>query len=103
MTSFSKTSAAPNTTTTTNSFTIGAVAASQQTIMVDQPSLHSLVRNSEFGLGQVACGLSYPALRESLGRLGVPSDRSLLDILDEAIAMERPSVAAKIPYGEPRQ
>jgi hypothetical protein len=108
MTSPSKSQAAP----TNNGFTArrtGTAAEPQETTAVDLPSLHSLFLGRSTELHRGASGFAYP-LRESLEKLGVPSGRTLLDILDDALAVERPAAAAGLPSfrpcyegGEPRQ
>jgi hypothetical protein len=114
-----RTATMPSTTTTSksqaatsNGFTArptGTTAAPQDTTTLDRPSLHSLFLASCAERHRGGSGFAYP-LRESLDKLGVPSGRPLLDILDDALAIERPAAAARLPSfrpccegGEPRQ
>ena len=83
-----------------------AARPSQDANTGDHPSLHSLLRDTS--AQRRPSGVSLP-LRETFGRLGVQSGRPLLDILDEALALQSPapqrspSIQPSYASGEARQ
>jgi hypothetical protein len=80
---------------TNNAFTarhVGNTAAPQNTTEVYQPSLFSLFCHRTVEPNR-ASGFAYP-LRDGLEKLGVQSGRTLVDIIDDALAVTAP---ARVP------
>ncbi|CAB9498496.1 expressed unknown protein [Seminavis robusta] len=74
-----------------------ASVAPQDMQTTNHPSLHSLIRGSGVHQHHRPSGVTFP-LRESFEMLGVQTDRPLLDILDEALAIQAPPTRRTAPF-----